>query len=60
MPNVEGYAKVGYMDSNKTSGEAYGRLGASVMFTQNFGMSADVRLLKGGTQEWFVGPRLTW
>lgn len=60
LPNLEGYAKVGYMDTNKTSGEAYGRLGANVMFNQNFGMSADVRLLKGGDTQWFVGPRFTW
>lgn len=60
MPNVEGYAKVGYMDTNMTSGEAYGRLGTNVMFNQNWGINADVRLIQGGDTQWFVGPRFTW
>ncbi|MCL6619139.1 diffusible signal factor-reguated Ax21 faimly protein [Thermomonas hydrothermalis] len=60
MPNVEGYAKVGYMDTNKTSGEAFGRLGANVMFNQNWGLNADVRLIQGGERQYFIGPRFTW
>lgn len=58
--NLEGYAMVGYLDGNHLSGEPYGRLGATVKFNPNWGVNADVRVIKGGTTEWFVGPRFSW
>ena len=59
-PNIEGYAMVGYQDGNDFAGDAYGRLGTNVKFNQNWGINADVRLVKGGDTQWFVGPRFTW
>ena len=58
--NFEGYAMVGYLDGNHASGEAYGRVGATVKFNPNWGVNADVRVINGGTTQWFVGPRFTW
>ena len=59
-PNFEGTAMVGYEDygSNYDS-DFYGRLGAVVKFTPNWGLSGDVKFVSGDTQ-WFVGPRFTW
>ena len=51
---------VGYQDGNDFTGDAYGRLGTNVKFNQNWGINADVRLVKGGDTQWFVGPRFTW
>lgn len=59
-PNIEGYAMVGYQDGHDFEGDAYGRLGTNVKFNQNWGINADVRLVKGGDTQWFVGPRFTW
>lgn len=59
-PNIEGYAMVGYQDGNDFAGDAYGRLGANVKFSENWGFNADARLMKGGDTQWFVGPRFTW
>jgi len=56
----EGYAMVGYLDGNQLKGEPYGRLGATVKFSPNWGVNADVRFVDGGTQQWFVGPRFSW
>ena len=58
--NIEGYAMLGYQDGHDFDGDAYGRLGATVKFNQNWGVSADVRLIQGGDTQWFVGPRLSW
>ena len=59
-PNIEGYAMLGYVDGNHVKGEAYGRLGATAKFNQNWGVNADVRLINGGDTQWFVGPRFSW
>lgn len=59
-PHLEGYALVGYQDGNQYSGDAYGRLGATVKFNRNWGINADVRIVNGGENEWFVGPRFTF
>ncbi len=59
-PKFEGYALLGYTDGNHLKGEAYGRLGATVKFNQNWGLNADVRVINGGDTQWFVGPRFTW
>jgi Ax21 family sulfation-dependent quorum factor len=58
-PNFEGYALAGYEDSHDFSGDYYGRLGAQVKFTPNWGLSGDVKFVSGDAQ-WFVGPRFTW
>ncbi|MEO5962793.1 MAG: diffusible signal factor-reguated Ax21 family protein [Thermomonas sp.] len=58
-PMLEGYAMAGYEDGNESSGDAYGRLGAQVKFTKNWGVATDVKFASGDTQ-WFIGPRLTW
>ncbi|WP_240096594.1 diffusible signal factor-reguated Ax21 faimly protein [Thermomonas flagellata] len=60
LPQLEGYALLGYEDGHKISGEVYGRLGAQVKFNPNWGVAADVKLAKGGDTQWMVGPRLTW
>lgn len=58
-PMLEGYALAGYEDGDAYDGDFYGRFGAQLKFTPNWGMAADVKLADGDTQ-WFVGPRLTW
>ena len=59
-PNIEGYAMLGYQDGDDFDGDAYGRLGAAVKFNQNWGATAEVKLVNGGDTQWFVGPRFTW
>ena len=59
-PNFEGTAMVGYEDyGSGYDSDFYGRLGAVVKFTPNWGLSGDVKFVSGDTQ-WFVGPRFTW
>jgi Ax21 family sulfation-dependent quorum factor len=58
-PRFEGYALAGYEDSQDFDGDFYGRLGAQVKFSPNWGVSGDVKFVSGDTQ-WFVGPRFTW
>lgn len=59
-PRLEGHALVGYEDYGRDyDSDFYGRLGAVVKFTPNWGLSGDVKFVSGDTQ-WFVGPRLTW
>jgi Ax21 family sulfation-dependent quorum factor len=58
-PNFEGHAMAGYEDGDQYDGDFYGRLGAQVKFSPNWGISADVKISDGDTQ-WFVGPRFTW
>ena len=57
--NLEGYALAGYEDGDAFDGDFYGRLGATVKFTPNWGLSADVKFNSDDTA-WFVGPRFTW
>ena len=57
--NFEGYALAGYEDGQDFDGDFYGRLGAQVKFTPNWGVAGDVKFASGDTQ-WFVGPRFTW
>lgn len=58
--NLEGYALAGYQDGDDVDGDFYGRLGATVKFNQNWGISGDVKLVQGGDRQWFVGPRFSW
>jgi Ax21 family sulfation-dependent quorum factor len=58
-PNLEGYALAGYEDGDDFDGSAYGRVGAQVKFSPNWGVTGDVKFADGDTQ-WFVGPRFTW
>lgn len=60
LPALEGYALAGYEDGDETSGDFYGRLGAQYKFNANWGISGDVKLVKGGDRQWFVGPRFSW
>lgn len=57
--NFEGYALAGYQDADRVDGDFYGRLGALVKFSPNWGATADVKFSDGDTQ-WFVGPRYTF
>jgi len=57
--NLEGYALAGYQDSDEFNDDFYGRLGATVKFNPNWGLSADVKFSDEDTA-WFVGPRFTW
>lgn len=60
LPQLEGYALAGYEDGDQTDGDFYGRLGAQWKFNQNWGVSSDVKLIKGGDKQWFIGPRFSW
>ena len=40
--------------------EFYGRLGAVARFNEHWGLSAQVRLGKQSSREWFIGPRASW
>ncbi len=60
LPNLEGYALAGYEDGDQVDGDFYGRLGAQYKFNHNWGISGDVKLVKGGDRQWFVGPRFSW
>jgi len=57
--HLEGYALAGYEDGDQTDGDFYGRLGATVKFNQNWGISGDVKF-SGSDRQWFVGPRFSW
>lgn len=59
-PNLEGYAALGYADGDNIDGDVYGRFGATAKFTPNWGVDANVRLVKGGDTLWFIGPRYTF
>ena len=59
-PMLEGYAMAGYEDGQDYDGDFYGRVGAQVKFNQNWGLAADVKLVQGGDNQFFIGPRLTW
>jgi Ax21 family sulfation-dependent quorum factor len=59
-PSFEGYALAGYEDGNDIDGDFYGRLGATAKFNPNWGVTAEVKLVQGGDNQWFVGPRFTW
>lgn len=41
-------------------GEFYGRLGALAQFNEYWGLSAQVRVGKHSSSEWFLGPRASW
>ncbi|MBV2208475.1 MAG: Ax21 family protein [Thermomonas sp.] len=58
--NIEGYALLGYADGDDIDGDVYGRFGATAHFTPNWGVDANVRLIKGGDTQWFIGPRFSW
>ncbi|WP_101927183.1 porin family protein [Luteimonas rhizosphaerae] len=61
LPALEGYALAGYEDyGSDFDSEFYGRLGAQWKFNANVGVAGDIKLIKGGDTQWFVGPRLTW
>lgn len=58
-------ATVGWEDYAQSAGinpegEFYGRLGALAQFNQYWGLSAQVRLGKHSSSEWFIGPRASW
>ncbi|KAF1712195.1 hypothetical protein CSC70_01285 [Pseudoxanthomonas kalamensis DSM 18571] len=57
--NLEGYALAGWEDGSDYDGDFYGRLGAQVKFSPNWGLSGDVKFADNDTQ-WFIGPRFTW
>ena len=57
--SFEGYALAGYQDGDQVDGDFYGRLGATVKFSPNWGVNGDVKFSDGDTA-WFVGPRFTW
>ena len=64
-PMIEGYALAGYEDYSKKAGynpdgEFYGRVGVLGKFNANWGVTGEVKLGKGGTREWYVGPRYSW
>lgn len=56
----EGYAMAGFEDYERVDGDFYGKLGAQAKFNQNWGVAAEVKLIQGGDQQWFIGPRVTW
>ena len=58
--NFEGYALAGYQNGRRLDGDFYGRVGAQVKFTPNWGVSGDVKFAKGGDTQYFVGPRLSF
>lgn len=53
----EDYAEAGGVDPK---GEFYARLGALAQFNEHWGLSAQVRLGKHSSSEWFIGPRVSW
>jgi Ax21 family sulfation-dependent quorum factor len=57
--SFEAFAMAGYEDYEQVGGEFYGKLGAQVKFSPNWGLAGDVKFADSDTQ-WFVGPRLTW
>lgn len=64
-PVLEGYVLAGYEDYTKKhgvnpDGEFYGRVGVLGKFNANWGVTGEVKLGKGGTREWYVGPRYSW
>jgi Ax21 family sulfation-dependent quorum factor len=56
----EGYALAGWEDYESVDGDFYGKLGAQVKFNANWGLAGEVKLIEGGDQQYFVGPRFTW
>lgn len=66
LPKLEGYALAGYESQDRETvlrpddSNFYGRLGAQLKFNQNWAVSGDVKVAKGGDTQWFVGPRMNW
>lgn len=63
--HVEVYGLAGYEDYSKRHGidlgdDVYGRLGAVVKITKNWGIDGELKLNGDGEKEWSVGPRFTW
>lgn len=55
----EGHVMAGYQDFGDGADDFYGRLGAQVKFSPNWGIAGDVKVSDNDTQ-WFVGPRFSW
>lgn len=58
-PMFEGFAVVGVEDYERSDNDFYGKVGAQVRFSPNWGISGDVKFSDGDTQ-YFVGPRFTF
>lgn len=63
--HFEVYALAGYEDYSKKhginpDGEWYGRLGVQAKLNPNWGLSGEMKMVRGGDKEWFVGPRFSW
>ncbi|PPU91845.1 Ax21 family protein [Xanthomonas albilineans] len=64
-PYLEVYALGGYEDYFKKDGidpkgKFYGVIGGEAKLNQNWGLSADMKMDRHGSKEWFVGPRFSW
>jgi Ax21 family sulfation-dependent quorum factor len=57
--NLEGWALVGYEDTEGSNGDVYGKFGAQVKLNKSWGLVGEVKFIDGDEQ-YFVGPRLTF
>lgn len=57
--NVEGWALVGYEDTELDNGDVYGKVGLQVKFNKSWGLVGEVKFISGDEQ-YFIGPRLSF
>jgi Ax21 family sulfation-dependent quorum factor len=58
-PRIEGLALAGYQDFSGVDGAFYGRVGAQVKFNSLWGISGEVKFVRGDA-EYFIGPRISF
>lgn len=56
---LEGWALVGYEDTEGSNGDVYGKLGAQVKLNNSWGLVGEVKFIEGD-QQYFIGPRLSF
>lgn len=57
--NLEGWALVGYEDTEGSNGDVYGKLGAQVKLNNSWGLVGEVKFINGD-QQYFIGPRFSF
>lgn len=57
--NLEGWALVGYEDTEGSNGDVYGKFGAQIKINKNIGIVAEVKFISGDEQ-YFIGPRFSF
>jgi len=57
--NVEGWALVGYENTENDHGDYYGKVGLQVKLSNSWGLVGEVKF-SGGDEQYFIGPRFSF